>query len=185
VGDGRTAVEAAVRLHPDLVLLDIAMPRMSGLEALRLIKKELPGTEVVMLTVSDDDADLCDAIELGATGYLPKNLTAEMFFEMLDGLRDRETTTSQQATPCLMTGFADRSRQRRGPAEGLTHREIEVLSLVAEGMSNKAVAQTLSISENTVKYHMKNVLRKLGVQNRTEAVTRAIRAELLNHDSPS
>jgi DNA-binding NarL/FixJ family response regulator len=184
VGDGRAAVDAALRLHPDLVLLDINMPQMSGLEALRLIKKELPETQVVMLTVSDDDAHLFEAIESGAMGYLLKNLTTDAFFEMLDGLRRGEAAMSRQVTARLMKGFADLSRQRSELVESLSEREIEVLRLVAEGLSNKAVAQSLSISENTVKYHMRNILQKLGAQNRTEAVTHAIRAGLLNPDSP-
>jgi DNA-binding NarL/FixJ family response regulator len=181
-GDGRAAVEAALRLRPDLVLLDITMPKLSGLEALRLIKAELPETQVVMLTVSDDDADLSEAVESGALGYLLKNLTADQFFQMLDGLQRGEAAMTRQTTTRLMKGFAARSRQRAEPAQSLTQREIELLQLVAKGMSNKAIAQTLSISENTVKYHMRNILQKLGVQNRTEAVTQAIRAGLLDPD---
>ena len=182
VGDGQAAVEAALRLRPDLVLLDITMPQLSGLEALRLIKRELPETQVVMLTVSDDDADLSEAVESGALGYLLKNLSADQFFEMLDGLQRGEAAMTRQTTTRLMKGLADLSPQRAEPAQSLTQREIELLRLVAEGMSNKAIAQTLSISENTVKYHMKNILQKLGVQNRTEAVTQAIRAGLLDPD---
>ncbi len=181
-GDGQAAVEAALRLRPDLVLLDITMPQLSGLEALRLIKRELPETQVVMLTVSDDDADLFEAIESGALGYLLKDLSADQFFEMLDGLQRGEAAMTRQTTARLMKGLADLSPQRAEPAQSLTEREIELLRLVAEGMSNKAIAQTLSISENTVKYHMRNILQKLGVQNRTEAVTQAIRAGLLDPD---
>ena len=181
-GDGQAAVEAALRLRPDLVLLDITMPQLSGLEALRLIKRELPETQVVMLTVSDDDADLFEAVESGALGYLLKNLSADQFFEMLDGLQRGEAAMTQQTTTRLMKGLADLSPQRAEPVESLTQREIELLRLVAEGMSNKAIAQTLSISENTVKYHMRSILQKLGVQNRTEAVTQAIRAGLLDPD---
>jgi DNA-binding NarL/FixJ family response regulator len=181
-GDGQAAVEAALRLRPDLVLLDITMPQMSGLEALRLIKAELPETQVVMLTVSDDDADLSEALESGALGYLLKNLSADQFFEMLDGLQRGEAAMTRQTTTRLMKGLADLSPQRAEPVESLTQRQIELLRLVAEGMSNKAIAQTLSISENTVKYHVKNILQKLGVQNRTEAVTHAIRAGLLDPD---
>jgi len=181
-GDGQAAVEAALRLRPDLVLLDITMPQMSGLEALRLIKRELPETQVVMLTVSDDDADLFEALESGALGYLLKNLSADQFFEMLDGLQRGEAAMTRQTTTRLMKGLADLPRQRAEPAQSLTQREIELLRLVAEGMSNKAISQTLSISENTVKYHLKNILQKLGVQNRTEAVTEAIRAGLLDPD---
>jgi len=181
-GDGQAAVEAALRLRPDLVLLDITMPQLSGLEALRLIKRELPETQVVMLTVSDDDADLFEAVESGALGYLLKNLSADQFFEMLDGLQRGEAAMTRQTTTRLMKGLADLFPQRAEPAQSLTEREIELLRLVAEGMSNKAIAQTLSISENTVKYHMRSILQKLGVQNRTEAVTQAIRAGLLDPD---
>jgi DNA-binding NarL/FixJ family response regulator len=150
---------------------------------LRLIKRELPETQVVMLTVSDDDADLSEAIESGALGYLLKNLSADQFFEMLDGLQRGEAAMTQQTTTRLMKKrLADLPRQRAEPVESLTEREIELLRLVAEGMSNKAIAQTLSISENTVKYHMRNILQKLGVQTRTEAVTQAIRAGLLDPD---
>jgi DNA-binding NarL/FixJ family response regulator len=181
-GDGQAAVEAALRLRPDLVLLDITMPQLSGLEALRLIKAELPETQVVMLTVSDDDADLFEAVQSGALGYLLKDLNANQFFEMLDGLQRGEAAMTRQTTTRLMKGLTDLSRQRAEPAQSLTQREIELLRLVAEGMSNKAIAQTLSISENTAKYHIRNILQKLGVQNRTEAVTQAIRAGLLDPD---
>ena len=181
-GDGQAAVEAALRLRPDLVLLDITMPQLSGLEALRLIKRELPETQVVMLTVSDDDADLFEAVESGALGYLLKDLSADQFFEMLDGLQRGEAALTRQMTTRLMKGLTDPSPQRAEPRQSLTEREIELLRLVAEGMSNKAIAQTLSISENTAKYHIRNILRKLGVQNRTEAVTQAIRAGLLDPD---
>jgi DNA-binding NarL/FixJ family response regulator len=183
VGDGQAAVEAALRLRPDLVLLDITMPQLSGLEALRLIKAELPETQVVMLTVSDDDADLFEAVESGALGYLLKNLSADQFFEMLDGLQRGEAAMTRQTTARLMKKrLADLSPKRAEPAQSLTQREIELLRLVAGGMSNKAIAQTLSISGNTVKYHMRSILQKLGVQNRTEAVTQAIRAGLLDPD---
>jgi DNA-binding NarL/FixJ family response regulator len=181
-GDGQAAVEAALRLRPDLVLLDIAMPYLSGLEALRLIKRELPETQVVMLTVSDDDADLLEAVESGALGYLLKDLSADQFFEMLDGLQRGEAAMTRQTTTRLMKRLADLPYQQAEPVESLTQREIELLGLVAEGMSNKAIAQTLSISENTVKYHVRNILQKLGVRTRTEAVTQAIRAGLLDPD---
>jgi DNA-binding NarL/FixJ family response regulator len=116
------------------------------LEALRLIKRELPETQVVMLTVSDD-ADLCEALESGALGYLLKNLSADEFFEMLDGLQRGEAAMTRQTTARLMKKrLADLSPQRADPAQSLTQREIELLRLVAEGMSNKAIAQTLSIT---------------------------------------
>ena len=183
VGDGQAAVEAALRLRPDVVLMDIDMPQMNGLEALRLIKEKRPETQVVMLTVSEDDANLFEAIKSGAQGYLLKSLNAEEFLEMLDGLQRGEAAMSRQTTARLMRKVAEPSLRQRDPAQRLTDREIELLRLVAVGMPNKAIAQTLSVSENTVKYHMKNILQKLGVQNRTEAVTYAIRAGRL--DPPS
>jgi DNA-binding NarL/FixJ family response regulator len=185
VGDGRAAVEAALRLHPDLVLMDIAMPHMSGLEALRRIKQEMPETHVVMLTVSNEDADLFEAIKCGAAGYLLKDLTTAQFLEMVDGLQRGEAAMTRQTTARLMKGFAAPATPQIQKVPSLTDREIELLRLVAEGMSNKAIAQTLSISQNTVKYHMKNITQHLGVQNRTEAVTYAIRAGLLDVDPSS
>jgi DNA-binding NarL/FixJ family response regulator len=184
VGDGQAAVEAALRLHPDLVLLDIKMPEMGGLEALRLIKKELPETQVVMLTAIDDDDNLFEAVEAGAIGYLQKNLSADQFFEMLDGLRLGKAAVTRDTTARLMSRFADITHGQPVQASALTKREIELLRLVAKGLSNKAVAQKLSISENTVKYHVRNILQKLGVQNRTEAVTCAIGAGLLELEVP-
>lgn len=182
VGDGRSAVEAARRLRPDVVLMDIAMPEMSGLEATRLILADLPETQVVMLTVSDDDDDLLEAVQAGARGYLLKNLTADQFLEMLGGLERGEAAMTRQTTARLMKGYADLSHQRPDSSALLTQRETELLRLVAKGLPNKAIARTLSLSENTVKYHMKNILQKLGVQNRTEAAAHAIRAGLLDHD---
>lgn len=179
VGDGQAAVETALRLRPDLVLMDITMPKMGGLEALRLIKEKLPETKVVMLTVSDSDDDLFVAVKSGAHGYLLKNLNASEFFEMLDGLRRGEAAMTRQTTSRLMKGFTDFSSQQAEPVENLTQRELELLRLVAEGLSNKAIARMLSISENTVKYHVRNILQKLGVQNRTQAVAQALCSGLI------
>lgn len=183
-GDGRAAVEMALRLRPDLVLMDITMPQMTGLEALRLIKAELQETQVVMLTVSDDNADLFEAVKAGAQGYLLKNLNASEFLEMLAGLEHGEAALTRKTAARLIEGFADVSRPRSEPLDSPTQREVEILRLVAEGLSNKAIAQALFVSENTVKYHMKNILQKLGVQNRTEAATYALRAGLLKSDLP-
>lgn len=180
VGDGQAAVEAALRLRPDLVLLDISMPQMSGLEALRQIKAQAPEIQVVILTVSDDDASLLQAVQSGARGYLLKNLNAEEFLDMLAGLQRGEAALTRQMTARLLNGLARPSQQQPGPTERLTPREIELLRLVAEGLPNKAIAQRLSVSENTVKYHMKNILQKLGVRNRAEAIAHALRAGLLN-----
>ena len=179
VGDGRGAVEAARQLRPDLVLMDITMPEMTGLEALRLIRAELPDVQVVMLTVSDADEDLFEAIRLGARGYLLKSLNANEFLEILEGIKRGEAAITRKLAARLMDGFAMLSHEKARPAEVLTQREIELLQLLVEGLPNKAIAERMSLSENTVKYHIKNILQKLGVQNRTEAATHAIRDGLV------
>lgn len=182
VSNGRAAIEATLRLRPDVVLMDIDMPQMDGLQALRLIKQELPDTQVVILTVSDEDANLFEAVKSGADGYLLKSLTADQFFEMLDGLRRGEAAMTRQTTAHLMKGLAGVSSQQPLHSRDLTQREIELLQLMANGMSNKAIAKKLCVSENTVKYHLKNMMQKLGVQNRTEAVAHAIRVGLLDRN---
>ena len=178
VGDGLSAVEQALNLRPDVVLMDISMPQMTGLEALRAIKEKLPETRVVMLTISEEDADLFAAIEAGADGYLLKSLDTKAFMDMLDGLQRGEAAMTRQTVTRLMKGFTKPAR-RTEVMQHLTQREIELLQLVAAGMSNKAIARALSVSENTVKYHMSNILQKFDAQNRTEAVTQATRSGLI------
>jgi DNA-binding NarL/FixJ family response regulator len=180
VGDGRAAVDATRRWKPDLALLDISMPEMGGLEALEQIKAELPETRVIMLTVSDDDKNLFTAIEKGADGYLLKDLNAQEFLEMLRGIERGDAAITRRTAARLMNRFQKISQANEDEKELLTSREIEVLELVGRGLSNRAIAQELFISENTVKYHLRNILQKLGAQNRTEAVTYAMRKGLLN-----
>jgi DNA-binding NarL/FixJ family response regulator len=180
-GDGQEAVEAVRRLHPDLVLLDISMPKMGGLEALQLIKSEFPDTRVVILTVSDGDDDLVATTRAGANGYLQKDLDASEFLEMLAGLERGEAAITRKTAARLMTAFQDLSKQEDDDNQ-LTKREIQLLRWMVEGYSNKAIAQQLFISENTVKYHIRNILQKLDVQNRTEAVSYALREGLINAD---
>jgi len=176
-GDGEAALEQAILLRPDLVLLDINMPRMTGLEALRAIKTSLPGTKVVMLTVSEEDADLVEAIRSGAEGYLLKHLNASEFLQMLQGLERGEAAISRSMTSRLFKHVAQPEDQHEG-AE-LSLREMDVLKLVAAGMSNREIAEALSVSENTVKFHLKNILRRLNVSNRAEAVMVAMQKHML------
>jgi DNA-binding NarL/FixJ family response regulator len=177
VGDGEAAIEAALRLRPDVVLMDLNMPGIGGLEALRRLRAEWPTVQVVMLTVSEEQADLVAAVQSGARGYLLKHLKADEFLDMLHGLERGEAAMSRQTTARLMSGMTQLSRSASDPVN-LTEREAELLRLLAEGLSNKSIAQKLSLSENTVKYHLKNILQKLGVHNRTEAATQAIRMGL-------
>ncbi len=179
VSNGLEALQAVEQHRPDLVLLDIGMPEMGGLQALRRIKAAHPSTKVVMLTVSDEDEDLLEAVRSGAQGYLLKNLNATEFLELLEGLQRGEAAMTRRMAARLMQGVASQSNKETRPSATLTSREHELLQLVAEGLSNKAIGQRLSISENTVKYHMKHILQKLEAQNRTEAVSRAIQAGLI------
>lgn len=181
VGDGQAAVDEALRLRPDVVLLDTVMPELTGLEALRLIRAEWPEAAVVLLTSAEEDGELYDAVEAGARGYLSKNLRADEFISMLKGLERGEAAMTRQTTGRLLAAFS-RSTRRSEPND-LTDREVELLRLMVEGRSNKDIAQSLTLSENTVKYHIKNILQKLDVHNRTEAAAHAVRVGLvkLNH----
>lgn len=184
VGNGEAAVSETLRLKPDVVLLDISMPKANGLEALKRLRKQTPDVHVVMLTVSDDDADLLEAIQAGASGYLLKSLSAEAFIDLLQGLERGEAAISAKTTARLIKGIGTSQPTRHEPVDSLSERELGLLKLVAEGLSNRAIAQELSISENTVKYHMKNIFQKLQAQNRTEAVTIAIQLRILDSTAP-
>jgi DNA-binding NarL/FixJ family response regulator len=178
LGDGRAAVEAALRLRPDIVLLDVTMPELNGIEALRQIRGAWPEARVVMLTASDDENDLFRASEAGASGYLLKSLKADAFLDMLRGLERGEAAMTRQTTARLLAGLS-RAAQHPAPApDALTPQEVRLLQYLAGGLGNKAIAQAMSVSENTVKYHIKNILQKLGVHNRTEAAAYAIRSGL-------
>lgn len=183
VGDGQAAIESTRMHHPDLVLLDITMPGKSGIETLREIKSDLPEAKVVILTVSDEDEDIISAVRGGADGYLLKNLNADQFLEMLNELRAGKAAITRATTAQLMKALAAERAAEPQLEEDLTDRELELLDLVAQGLSNRGIAHSLSISENTVKYHMKNIMQKLGVQNRAEAVARAIHLDLIAADA--
>ncbi len=185
VGDGASAVEAAERLSPDLILMDVTMPKLNGIQALSKIKEKKPEVEVVMLTVSDDDEDLSAAAQAGASGYLLKSLDSDEFLSLLEGIKAGEAPLTRRTAARLLRLMSGSASDSRSSATYLTARELELLGLVADGLPNKAIAQELSISENTVKYHMKNILSKLDVHNRTEAVAQAIRAGLIAPQSKS
>lgn len=178
-GSGKEILEAINDSAPDLVLLDLTMPGMSGLEALKQIKQDHPDVKVVILTVSDDDDDLMAAIQAGASGYLLKDLDSKEFLELLSGLERGEAPMTRKTASRLMSRLAAPQHESSKSLPHLSDRELEVLGLVSRGMANKAIADRLSISENTVKYHMKNILQKLDVQNRTEAVSHALQNGLV------
>ncbi len=181
-GNGKEGVECAKRLAPDLVLMDIRMPVMDGLAALRLMKQEVPDVKVVMLTVSDDDRDLFEAIKAGAQGYLLKNMEPEDLFDMLEGTLRGEAPITRALATRILAEFAHQAQREPEPTpahSALTARETEVLQLVAAGTSNRDIANALCISENTVKNHLRNILEKLHLDNRVQAVAYALRQGLI------
>ena len=171
--DGAEAVALTGRLLPHVVLMDLRMPKMGGVEAIRRIKADHPGVHVLVLTTYDSDADILPAIETGATGYLLKDTPREELFEAI--------RAAAQGRPLLAPAVAARLMERmRGPAEEtLSSREIEVLALVAKGANNREVAGQLFISEATVKTHLLHIYSKLGVADRTAAVTTALERGIL------
>ena len=181
--DGLEALEQARRLRPDIVLMDIKMPRCNGLEATRLIKAEMPDTKIVMVTVSDDEEDLFEAIKSGAQGYVLKNMPGEEFGRVLSDIARGEAPLSAGLAAKILAEFVRLARDtapRTAANEGLGHREREILQLVADGATNKEIGARLFISENTVSYHMKNILAKLHLRNRAQAVAYALQSGLFN-----
>src|SRR5262249_3313385 len=184
--NGREAVEQAKQLKPDVALMDLNMPELGGLDATRLISAEQPEVKVVVLTASEDDADLFEAIKSGAQGYLFKNLDSAEFFRLLDGVAQGEPplppgpTRKPGGARRLLGEFAGpvapAATTTPPEAQSLTEREREVLHLLVQGVtSNRDLADRLVVSENTVKYHLRNILDKLHVQNRAQVVAYAVR----------
>ncbi|MFQ5826861.1 MAG: response regulator [Dehalococcoidia bacterium] len=175
-GDGEEALLQARQLNPELIFMDIRMPQRNGLETTRAIKAEMPDIKIVMLTVSDDEADLFEAIKSGAEGYLLKNLREEEFSELLARLRQGEPIISAPLARKLLEEFARLKEVRQEPSTDgeITEREKDVLALVAQGATNKEIAAALYISENTVSFHMKNILDKLHLRNRAQVVAWAL-----------
>lgn len=187
--DGYEALQMAGALRPDMVLMDITMPRCDGLLATRLLKRRQPETVVVILTVSDDAADLFEAIRSGAQGYLLKSLDPGDWLAYLRGFAQGHWTMPREMAERILAEFgaaarpaAARSRPGPGPgpapAAGLTARETEVLRLVARAMTNREIAGTLGISEQTVKNHLKHIVQKLHLKNRVDLAIYARRAGL-------
>ena len=180
--DGDDAVRLVRELTPDVVLMDVRMPRMSGIEAARLIRDTVPGTKVVMLTVSDDEADLFASVRAGASGYLLKEVSIDEVAGAVRAVTRGHALISPSMAAKLLTEFnalAQRADERqRSGAPKLTDRELQVLKLVAKGMSNREIANELFIAENTVKNHVRNMLEKLGMHSRMEAVIYAMREHL-------
>ncbi len=184
--NGREAVELALQLRPEIVLMDLAMPLLNGLEATRLLSAQAPDIRVIVVTASEDDANLFEAIKSGAQGYIFKNLEAAQFFPLLEGVTRGEPALNPKLATKLLQEFARpvaATAQRAGDqlAEGLTTREREVLELLVTGVtSNHDLAERLVVSENTVRYHLRNILDKLHVQNRAQVIAFAVRSGLVS-----
>jgi DNA-binding NarL/FixJ family response regulator len=180
--NGLEAIELTRRLGPELVLMDVTMSPCNGLDATRAIKAELPQVKVVIVTVSEDEQDLFEAIKSGAEGYLLKGMSEEELNATLTRISAGEPALSPGLAAKILEEFARMGREGAGkpggPEDELTDREREVLRLVAEGATNREIASRLYVSENTVGFHMKNILAKLHLKNRAQAAVFAIRRGL-------
>jgi two-component system NarL family response regulator len=181
--DGQEAIEVAQELVPDVILMDVRMPRLSGTEATAVIKELLPSVEILMLTISEDEQDLFDAVNAGALGYLLKEVSIEEVADAVRAVAAGQSRLAPAMASKLLFEFSALSRRAADPgraqAPHLTVREMEVLREVAKGSSNREIASELYISENTVKNHVRNILEKLHVHSRMEAVVYAVREKLL------
>jgi DNA-binding NarL/FixJ family response regulator len=180
--DGREAVDLVTRLEPDLVLMDVRMPGMSGVEATQAIAAIRPEMPIVMLTVSEDEEDLFAAIRAGARGYLLKDLEAAQLHAMIDTVARGEAAITPATAARIIRHLSTMSGADGSARDALTARELEVLRLVTAGRRNKEIAAELGISENTAKYHLRNILEKLHAESRTEVAARAIREGLVARD---
>lgn len=183
-GDGAEAIRRVEELLPDVVLMDIRMPRRSGIEACTAIKDVVPSTKIVILTISDEESDLYEAVRAGANGYLLKDVPGEEIAAGIRAVAGGQSLISPSMASKLISEFATmikKSEERsQVPAPRLTDRELEVLRLVARGMGNREIARELFISENTVKNHVRNILEKLQLHSRMEAVMYAVREKILD-----
>jgi DNA-binding NarL/FixJ family response regulator len=181
--DGEDAVAKAEATAPDVVLMDVRMPKLSGIGATKAVAAVLPTSKIIMLTVSDEEEDLYEAIRAGAAGYLLKEISIEEVADAVRAVVQGQTLISPSMASKLITEFQNLSRMTNDrsqvPAPKLTDRELEVLRLVAQGMTNREVADQLYIAENTVKNHVRNILEKLHLHSRMEAVLYAVRENLL------
>jgi len=211
--DGLEALEMAREMRPDVVLMDISMPRCNGLAATRLIRAELPDTKIVVVTVSEDDRDVFEAVKSGASGYVLKDVDADALIEMLSDLEKGEVAFSPGLTAKILAEFTrlgaqlnsrdgsraedpipgDRDTGVKLPTSGdlssdtesvLMPRQMQVLRLVASGMSYKEVGSALFISERTVKYHMRQILDQLHLQNRSQVLAYAARMRAGDSKNP-
>jgi DNA-binding NarL/FixJ family response regulator len=180
-GDGAAAAVLVAAVVPDVVLMDVRIPDGSGIEACRSIKDVAPTTRIIMLTASDEEADLYDAVKGGASGYMLKDSSVDQVAHAIRLVADGQSLISPSMAIKLLDEFKQISRADRQtvPAPRLTERELEVLRLVSRGLNNREIARQLFISENTVKNHVRNILEKLQLHSRIDAVMYAVRERLV------
>ena len=181
--NGKEAMEKTLQLRPDLVLMDMRMPGCDGITATRMIKAEWPECKIVMLTTSTEEVDLLEAIRSGANGYLLKSLETGPFLTYLEGVERGEAAISRELSGILLKAIArnDEEARRWGDTQTINHRDAEltphqvkILQLVAQGLSNKELAERLCLSEHTIKYHLGEIFRRLHLKNREQAVNYAV-----------
>jgi DNA-binding NarL/FixJ family response regulator len=181
--NGAEALEVVTHLAPDVVLMDVRMPQLDGITAARGILETLPTVQIIMLTVSDDEDDLLEALRVGAAGYLLKEVTIDEVGDAVRGVHmGQRLVTPSLATKLIVEfdGLRRRAAPRANVEPRLTNRELEVLALVAEGATNRQVARQLGIADNTVKNHVRNVLEKLRLHSRLDAARYAVEASLIS-----
>lgn len=185
--DGIEAFAKAKELKPDLVLMDISMPRCDGVEATRRIRKAFPSVKIVMLTILEEDKKLFQAIKAGAQGYMLKNVKPEALFETLRGVFAGEAAISRATATKIMNEFAEQAGREHTDScrEDLSERELGVLQLLTQGMTNKEIGHKLHLAENTVKNHLKNILAKLQLDNRVQAAAFALKKGLASETEPA
>lgn len=186
--NGKEALEKAQVLNPDIILMDIKMPKCSGIDALKLIKAEMPDIKIVMLTTSDEDEDIMEAIKYGASGYLLKNTNAKELVGMLKDLERGEVPVSPDLASQLLKEFkshsCDESASTNIPSQDsqkvqLTERQLKILEMVSKGITYKEVGDALGLTERTVKYHMGRIIELLHLENRAQVIAYAARIGLV------
>ena len=186
-GDGKEAVRLARELDLDIVIMDISLPKLNGIEATKQIKANNPGTAVLVLTAYDDDEYVFALLEAGAAGYLLKDVSSDELVGAIRAVHAGESMLHPAIARKVVNRFSQHAKEEREEAllEELTEREIEVLQLAGKGITNREVADRLSISHRTVQAHLSHIFNKLGVGSRTEAVVYALRKGLLTFDDVS
>ncbi|WP_419956059.1 response regulator [Neobacillus niacini] len=178
-GNGREAVDLARTLKPDLILMDLVMPEMDGIQATQIIKNELPEIKIMMLTSFSDQDHVIPALEAGASGYQLKDIEPDELINCINKIMNGENQLHPKATSHLLANLSNKESNEKNLIEQLTKRELDVLREIARGKSNKEIASSLFITEKTVKTHVSNLLSKLELADRTQAALFAVKNQLV------